>query len=144
MTQAYLAKYKAMERVMQHVLSTPNHGVIMQPDTNWDGNEAFLFTVDGMSDSGDATEPESQRHCGGLQVLLNKAPIAHKSKMQSSASLSMAEGELIAACDAAQIMLFAMHVLENMGLQVKKPMILCVDCKGAIDLTYGWNMSGLM
>ena len=63
--------------------------------------------------------------------------------MQSSASLSMAEGELIAACDAAQIMLFVMHVLEDMGLRVKKPMILCVDCKGAIDSTYGWNVSGL-
>ena len=38
---------------MQHVLSTPNRGVIMQPDTDWDRNEGFLFTVDGMSDSGD-------------------------------------------------------------------------------------------
>ena len=79
----------------------------------------------------------------GLQVFLNKSPIAHKSKMQSSASLSMAEGELIAACDAAQIMLFVMHILEDMGLRVKKPMILRVDCKGAIDLTYGWNVCGL-
>ena len=60
MTWAYPANYKAMERVMQHVLSTPNHGVIMQPDTDWDGNEGFLFTVDGMSDSADATEPESR------------------------------------------------------------------------------------
>ena len=49
---------------MQHVRSTPNHGVIMQPDMNWDGNESFLFTVDGMSDSRDATEPELWRHCG--------------------------------------------------------------------------------
>ena len=63
--------------------------------------------------------------------------------MQSSASLSMAEGEVIAACDAAQIMLFVI-VLEDIGLHVKKLMILCVDCKGAIDLTYKWNMSGLM
>ena len=63
--------------------------------------------------------------------------------MQSSASLSMAEGEVIAACNAAQIMLFVI-VLEDMELHVKKLMILCVDCKGAIDLTYKWNMSGLM
>ena len=48
MTQAYPANYKAMERVMQHVLCTPNHGVIMQPDTHLDGNKAFLLTVDGM------------------------------------------------------------------------------------------------
>ena len=60
---------------MQHVLSTPNRGVIMQPDMNWDGKEAFLFTVDGMSDSGDATEPESQRRCGGLQVFFKNRPL---------------------------------------------------------------------
>ena len=64
--------------------------------------------------------------------------------MQGSVSLSMAEGELIAACKAAQIMLFAMWVLEDIGLCVKKPMILWVDCKGALDLTYGWNVSRLM
>ena len=143
MTQPYPENYKAMERVMQHVLSTPDRGIIMQPDTNWDRNDGFLFRVDGMLDSGDATEPELRRRCGGLQVVLNKSPIAHKSKMQSSASLSMAEGKLIAACDAAQIMLFVMHVLEAIGLRVKKPMIMVVDCKGAIDLTYGWNVSGL-
>ena len=55
----------------------------------------------------------------------------------------MAEGELIAACEAAQIMLFAMQVLEDIGLHVKK-MILWVDCKGPLDLTYGWNVSRLM
>ena len=60
MTRAYPANYKAMEQVMQHVLNTPDRGVIMQPDMNWDGYEAFLFAVDGMSDSGDATEPESR------------------------------------------------------------------------------------
>ena len=60
MTRAYPANYKAMEQVMQHVLSTPSRGVIMQPNMDWNGSKAFLFTVDGISDSGDATEPESR------------------------------------------------------------------------------------
>ena len=37
-----------------------------------------------------------------------------------------------------------MQVLEDIGLHVKKPMILWVDCKDALDLTYGWNISRLM
>ena len=57
--------------------------------------------------------------------------------MQGSVSLSMAEGELIDACGTVQIMLFSMQVLEDIGLQVKKPMILQVDCKGVLNLTYG-------
>ena len=55
----------------------------------------------------------------------------------------MVEGKLIAVVEAAEIMLFAIHVMEEMRLQVKKHMILHVDCKGALDLTYGWNISGL-
>ena len=76
-------------------------------------------------------------------MFLNKAPIADKSKMQPSVLLSIAEGELIAVVEAGQIMLFTMHVLEDIGLSIKKLMILHVDCKGALDLTYGWNVSGL-
>ena len=63
--------------------------------------------------------------------------------MQGSVLLSMAKGELITACEAVQIMLFLMQVLEDIGLHVKKPMILQVDCKGALDLTYGWNICRL-
>ena len=36
--------------------------------------------------------------------------------MQPSVSLSMAKGELIAAVEVAQIMLFAMRVMEDIGL----------------------------
>ena len=41
--------------------------------------------------------------------------------MQPSVLLSMAEGELIAVVEAAQIMLFVMHVMEDIGLHMKKP-----------------------
>ena len=63
--------------------------------------------------------------------------------MQPSISLSMAEGELISVVEATQIMLFAMSVLEDIRLCIKKLMILCIDFKGALELTYGWNVSGL-
>ena len=142
MTQAYPGSMKSLERVMQHVLKYPKHGMVMQRDGDWDRPKDFEFEINGISDSGDATEPEPHKRCGGLQVFLNKAPITHKSKMQPI-SLSMAKGELIAAVEVVQIMLFVMHVMEDIGLQVKKLMILHVDCKGALDLTYGWNVSGL-
>ena len=46
-------------------------------------------------------------------MFLNKAPIAHKSKMQPTVSLSMAESELLAAVEVAQIMSFVMHMAED-------------------------------
>ena len=57
-------------------------------------------------------------------MCLSKAPIAHKRKIQGSVSLSMAKGELIAACEVAQIMLFSMQVLEDIGSCEKQPKIL--------------------
>ena len=62
--------------------------------------------------------------------------------MQSCVTLSVTEAELVAAVDAAQDMLFAMRVLESMGLQVKKPMILQIDNKGAVDLANNWSSAG--
>jgi hypothetical protein len=41
-------------------------------------------------------------------------------------------------------MLFAMRVLESMGLSVKKPMVLEVDNKGAIDWVNSWSVGGRM
>ena len=112
MTQAYHVCMKGLEWVMQHVLKYPECGMVMQPDGHWDGSKNFEFEIDGIS-TGDATEPEFCKRCGGLQVFLNKAPIAHKSKMQPSTSLSMAKGELIAVVKVAQIMLFVMRVMEG-------------------------------
>ena len=120
MTQAYPVCMKGLEQVMQHVLKYVEHGMIMQPDGHWDGSKNFKFEINGISDSGDVTEPESHKRCGGLQVFPNKVYIAHKRKMQPSMSLSMAKGELITAVEAAQIMLFAMKVMEDIRLQVKK------------------------
>jgi hypothetical protein len=50
--------------------------------------------------------------------------------------------ELVSATQCAQEMLFSMRVLESMNLKVKKPMVLEVDNKGAVDLSHNWSISG--
>ena len=44
----------------------------------------------------------------------------------------------------AQDMLFAMRVLESIGLKVQKPMLLYIDNKGAVDYVNNWSTSGRM
>ena len=56
---------------MQYVLKYPECGMVMQPDDHWDGSKDFKFEIDGISDSGDGTEPEPCKRCGGLQVFSN-------------------------------------------------------------------------
>jgi hypothetical protein len=65
-----------------------------------------------------------------------------KSRMQNFVTLSVTEAESMAAVECAQDMLFTMHVLESMGLKVRKPMILEVGNKGAVDLANNWSSAG--
>ena len=92
MTEVFPNCMKGMEQVMPHMLCMPRRGLVMQLDGHWDGGKEYQFQIDSISNSGDAAELNSHKWCGGLQVFLNKAPIAHKSKMQGSMLLSMVEG----------------------------------------------------
>jgi len=66
--------------------------------------------------------------------------VVMESSMQLCVTLSVTEAELLSA--TTQHMLYAMHVLESMGLKVKKPMIMWMDNKGALDLFNNWSVSG--
>jgi hypothetical protein len=80
----------------------------------------------------------------GHAVFLNDAPISEKSKVQQCVTLSITEAESNSGADCAQDMLFAMRVLESMGLRIKKPMPLFIDNKGAVDHANNWTTGGRM
>jgi hypothetical protein len=63
--------------------------------------------------------------------------IVHK-----SVTLSTAESELAAGTSCAQEMLYTMRVMESLGSKVKRPMILEMDNKGALDLANNWSVGG--
>jgi hypothetical protein len=79
---------------------------------------------------------------GGTCVFLNGVSIEEKSKMQNDTKLSVTEAEAAAAVPCAQGMLFALNLLESIGLKVKKPMLLYCDNQGAVDLFNGWSVAG--
>jgi hypothetical protein len=62
--------------------------------------------------------------------------------MQGCVTLDVTSAELVSGMQCAQDMLFSMRVVELMGLKVKKPMVLELDNKGAIDLSHNWSVSG--
>jgi hypothetical protein len=81
---------------------------------------------------------------GGHAVFLQDAPISEKTKVQQSTTLSITEAELCSGIECAQDMLFAMRVLESIGLTVAKPMILSIDNKGVVDYANNWSTGGRM
>ena len=89
-----------------------------------------------------AKDIDTRRSVGGRSTYLNDSPIVRKSNMFEYVTLSVTESELVSATHCAQDMLCAVRILESMGLKVKKPMLPCVDNKGAKDVANNWSCGG--
>jgi hypothetical protein len=133
---------KAMLRVLKYCVTTPERGLLLKPTRTWNGDPNFEFIVKGLSDANYATDTSSRRSISGYSVFLEDAPISMKSAQQKSVTLSTAESELVSGTQCAQDMLFVMRVMESIGLRVKKPMVLQIDNKGAVDLANNWSIGG--
>jgi len=62
--------------------------------------------------------------------------------MQKVVALSVTVVEGMSGVQCVQDFLYVMRVLESIGLRVKKPMILEIDNKGAVDLANNWSVGG--
>jgi hypothetical protein len=78
----------------------------------------------------------------GYSTFLCGALVTTKSRMQGSVTLDVASSEFVSGTQCAQETLFDMRVLESMGLKVKKPVILEMGNKGAVDLSKNWSVLG--
>ena len=132
---------KAMLRTMAYCVQTPNRGLLLKPTTPWNDTDDELI-VTGMSDADYAKDPTTRRSVSGYSTFLNGAPVTMKSGQQTTVTLSTAEAELMSATQCAQDMLYVMKLLESLGLKVRKPMVLKIDNKGAVDLANNWSIGG--
>jgi hypothetical protein len=142
MTQATEEAYEAMQQVMAYCVATPSRGLVLAPEGQWSGREDEELIIKGMSNTTYASDYNTRCSVMGRATFLNSTPIIVRSKMCQYVDLSVTESELGSTTEMAQDMLFAMHIIESMGLKVKKPMILCVDNKGAKDLANNWSVGG--
>ncbi len=133
---------KAMHRIMQYCRDTSNRGLVLKPDSKWNGDKDFKFCISGASDSDYATDPETRRSVSGTRVSLNGAPVSWRSSTQKHISLSVCEAEMSAGVTCVQDMLYVKNVLESMELQVELPMVLEMDNRGAVDLVNSWSIGG--
>ena len=142
MTAATPAHMQALLRVMKYCVGTPNRGWVLRPNRDWNGGANHLFIISGLSDSDYAKDIDTRRSVTGTAVFLEGSCIGARSATQRTVALSVTEAELNAATQCVQDMLYAMRVVESLGLKVQKPMILRVDNKGAHDLAHNWSVGG--
>jgi hypothetical protein len=134
--------YDAMMRTMAYVVGTPERGLTLAPDKQWDGSKDFEFEITGESDSDYAKCLDTRKSISGIAVFLNKAPVVFRSATQKTVCLSVTEAEQAAGVACAQDMLYVMRLVQGLGLKVKLPMELRIDNKGAVDLANNWSCGG--
>ena len=141
MQSARKSHNKALNRIMMYCVGTPLRGLLLMPTEKWNGEAGFQFIINGLSDS-EYTKDDSRHSINGWSTWIFGCCVTHRSKMMPIIALSVTEAELYAAVLCAQDMLLIMRLLFSLGLDVKLPMILEVDNKGAVDFINGWSVSG--
>jgi hypothetical protein len=124
-------------------VNSPLRGFVLKPKRRWNGKaDGLQFIISGEADSDYAKDPVTRRSVSGNVTNLDGVVIIAKSIMQKTVALSVTESELMSGVSCAQDMLYEMRLLESIGLQVEKPMILRIDNKGAVDLANNWSCGG--
>jgi hypothetical protein len=129
---------------MTFCVNTKDHGIFVHPDGYWNGKaeKDYYFEVLGTSDSDYAKDLVTRKSVSGYVVYLNNSLISAKSKMQECVTLSVAEAELMALISCVQEMIHVKQLIESMSLNVKLPLTIKVDNKGAKDLVNNWSIGG--
>ena len=136
---------KSMHRAMAYVVSTKEKGWTLRPNRRIIGDlREHEFVIEGQADSDYAKCPVTRRSVSGQTVLLEGTCVHAKSVMQKTQALSVTESELNSGVGTAQDMIYCMRVIESVKLKVKKPMLLRIDNKGAVDSANGWSSGGRM
>ena len=113
MSKSNLDHRKAMLRIMQYCVSTPNRGWTLKPVRKWHNcDKDFEFNITGYADSNYATCAETRKSITGYIVRVENAIVAAKSGMQKIVALSTTEAEIIAAVQCVQEMLYVMKLIQ--------------------------------
>jgi hypothetical protein len=95
-------------------------------------NEPVELT--GMVDSDWAGDKDTRRSTTGFVFYLDDSPIAWSSKIQRSVACSSCEAEYIALSTAAQEGIYLLHLLQEIGVEVKLPIVIAQDNQGSIAM----------
>jgi hypothetical protein len=133
MDKANLAALKEIFRVMNYLLQTKDMDLKIAP--KFDKANLHKWNPKIFSDSDWASSKEDRKSITGFVIYLQGTPTLWRSQSQKTVSLSSTEAEYYALSDAAKDIKFILQVLESLGIQVEKPIIVHIDNVGAIFVT---------
>ena len=127
-----------MLRVIKYVLDSKTLGLKIMPKVI---ENRLTWNMVLFSDSDWAGDKDNRRSVSGLALFVCGVLVAWRSKQQKTVALSSSEAEFVAASEAVKDVLFVVNVLESLGIEVEKPIIVRVDNMGAVFMSQN-NSSG--
>ena len=128
---------KAARRIMRYLIESTNYGILFRRDS--ESKEAMVTCY---SDADWCGDKEDRRSTTGCFFQVFGAPISWCSKKQPVVALSSCEAEYIAGSYVACQAIWIRSVIEEIEVEVKKPLVLQIDNKSAINLAKNSVLNG--
>ena len=87
-----------------------------------------------MMDAAHATDLLKRHSVSGIAILFCKAVVAYKSRLQSLTAMSLTEAEDYAAVEAAKLLLYFCHILEELGFLKDGPPPMYINNMASLNI----------
>jgi len=121
--------FQELLRVIKYVLDTEGYGLKLEPK-----KDTEMWSITAFSDSDWAGDKQSRISVSGYVLYFCGVAVAWKSKGMKHITLSSAEAELVALSECVKDVRFVMKIMEDLKLEVKRPVVVRVDNVGAMFL----------
>jgi hypothetical protein len=123
---------KAAKRILAYLKGAPGYGIGFHK-----GNQDFVLTA--AADSDHASELETRRSTTGYFIFINGTPVAWRSVLQRSVSLSTGEAEWYALSATVQSIIGMRQLCAELGMKQSHPTVIDEDNSAAsiMPTTFG-------
>ena len=120
------AHLNAAMRVLRYLKGTKHHSLHLG---------GGVPVIAGFSDSDWGGNPDDRKSTSAYVFRLGQGAISWKSTKQKSVALSTVESEYMAMCQAAKEAVWLSGLLEDLGIDLRGPLVIYGDNQGVLALT---------
>ena len=121
--------FKELLRVVKYVLDTHMYGLLLKPKKLTE-----MWNITAYTDSNWAGDKQTRISVAGYVLYFCGVAVAWKSKGMKHVTLSLSEAELVALSECVKDVKFVMKIVEDLGLELQRPVTVRVDNVGAMFL----------
>ena len=131
--------WEAIVRIIQYLKGSIDKGIVFTGNVSEKDTSGYFSypkaDANIFVDADHAGHKDDRRSVTGYVFMLADGPISWQSRSQTTVALSSMEAEYMAACAATQESLWLAMLMEQIGIEISRPIILKEDNKACIDFS---------